>query len=260
MSATARPSGGSATGYPLLRTEGLSLRFGGITAADRIDFSLGRGEHLAVIGANGAGKTTFINICTGYVKPDSGRILFEDRDITQMQPRQIARLGIGRSFQLPQLFLDHSVRQCLELASVSRQGRLSRWTALSDAADQRAITEMLELVELRAHANDPAAVLPEGHRKLLDVAIALIRDPELLIMDEPTSGVASEDKHTVMRTLMRALQLRKVTSWFVEHDVDIVRQYATRVAAWVDGRIAADGAPEQVFADPLVRSAVLGDC
>jgi branched-chain amino acid transport system ATP-binding protein len=248
----------NALGSELLRTEGLTLRFGGVNAADGIDFVLHQGEHLAVIGANGAGKTTFINICTGYLKPTSGKVLFEGIDITRKGPRQITRLGVGRSFQLPQLFLDHTVRQCLELASASRQGTLSRWTALSRAADQKAVDEMLELVELSGYADDPTTVLPEGRRKLLDVAIALMLEPKLVIMDEPTSGVASEDKHGVMQTLMRALQLRNVTSWFVEHDVDIVLRYASRVAAWIDGRIAADGSPQSVFADPVVRRDVLG--
>lgn len=248
----------SGSGSELLRTEGLTLRFGGVNAADGIDFVLRQGEHLAVIGANGAGKTTFINICTGYLKPTSGKVLFEGIDITRKGPRQITRLGVGRSFQLPQLFLDHTVRQCLELASASRQGTLSRWTALSRAADQKAVDEMLELVELSGYANDPTTVLPEGRRKLLDVAIALMLEPKLVIMDEPTSGVASEDKHGVMQTMMRALQLRNVTSWFVEHDVDIVLRYASRVAAWIDGRIAADGDPQSVFADLVVRRDVLG--
>ena len=245
--------------HPLLRTEKLSLRFGGITAADGIDFVLERGEHLAVIGANGAGKTTFINICTGYLKPDSGSVMFEGRDITRKGPRDIARLGIGRSFQLPQLFLDHTVRQCLELASVSRHRRLSCWNSLSSSADRRAVAEMLELVELAEYADDPTSVLPEGRRKLLDVGIALMLEPTLVIMDEPTSGVSSEDKDTVMQTLMHALRERQVTSWFVEHDTDIVVRYATRVAAWIDGRIAADGKPADVFADPLVRREVLGE-
>jgi branched-chain amino acid transport system ATP-binding protein len=243
---------------PLLHTEGLTLRFGGITAADGIDFSLQRGERLAVIGANGAGKTTFINICTGYIRPSSGRVFFGGTDVTTLGPRRIARLGIGRSFQLPQLFLEHSVQECLQLGSVGRLGKISRFLPMARTTDRHAVAEMLELVDLRAYADAPVTSLPEGHRKLLDVAIALMLEPQLVIMDEPTSGVASEDKHAVMQTLMRALQERKVTSWFVEHDVDIVLQYATRVAAWIDGRIAADGTPQAVFADPVVRREVLG--
>ncbi|MFT3821614.1 MAG: ATP-binding cassette domain-containing protein [Rubrivivax sp.] len=244
---------------PLLRTEALTLRFGGITAADGIDFALARGEHLAVIGANGAGKTTFINLCTGYVRPSSGRVFLQGRDITRLGPRRIARLGVGRSFQLPQLFMEHRVRQCLELAAIGRSGRRPRLRPLSRTVERRAVDEMLELVDLAAHADAPVTALPEGHRKLLDVAIALMLQPQLVIMDEPTSGVASEDKHAVMQTLMRALRQREVTSWFVEHDVDIVLRYATRVAAWIDGRIAADGSPRAVFDDPLVRRDVLGE-
>lgn len=243
---------------PLLRTEGLTLKFGGITAADGIDFALQRGERLAVIGANGAGKTTFINICTGYIRPSSGRVFFRGADVTTLGSRRIARLGIGRSFQLPQLFLEHSVRECLQLGAVGRLGKASRFLPMARTTDRHAVAQMLELVDLHAYADAPVTSLPEGHRKLLDVAIALMLDPQLVIMDEPTSGVASEDKHAVMRTLMRALQERNVTSWFVEHDVEIVLQYATRVAAWIDGRIAADGTPQAVFADPVVRCEVLG--
>jgi branched-chain amino acid transport system ATP-binding protein len=254
MSQTAQ----SLYGEPLLRTEGLTLKFGGITAADAIDFALQPGERLAVIGANGAGKTTFINICTGYIRPTHGKVFLAGRDITTLGPRQIARLGVGRSFQLPQLFQDHTVRQCLELGAVGRAGRASWFKPLAQTVDQKAVTEMLELVELQAHADERVTALPEGHRKLLDVAIALMLQPRLVIMDEPTSGVASEEKHAVMNTLMRALDERNVTSWFVEHDTDIVLKYATRVAAWIDGRIAADGKPEDVFADPVVRREVLG--
>ena len=116
-----------------------------------------------------------------------------------------------------------------------------------------------ELVGMRERANDLASSLPEGHRKLLDVAMALMLKPKLMIMDEPTSSVASEEKHGLMATVMKALDERKVTSWFVEHDVDIVERYATRVAAWIAGKIAADGRPEQVLNDPEVKRQVLGE-
>jgi branched-chain amino acid transport system ATP-binding protein len=243
---------------PLVRTEQLSLAFGGVVAAEAIDFELHAGERLAVIGANGAGKTTFINICTGLLRPSSGRVFFDGRDITGAPPRRIVRLGMARSFQLPQLFLEHTVRQCLELAAAGRQGSLPFLTPLARAVDRGEVDHTLELVGLRDRADVPASVLPEGHRKLLDVAMALMLKPKLMIMDEPTSGVASEEKHGLMATVMRALDERKVTSWFVEHDVDIVARYATRVAAWIAGRIAADGTPDAVLADPEVKRQVLG--
>ena len=242
----------------LIRTEGLSLSFGGVVAADNIDFRLDVGERLAVIGQNGAGKTTFINICTGFLKPTRGRVWFDGKDVTGMEPRHIVRLGLGRSFQLPQLFLDHTVRQCLEIAAAARQGRLSFLTPLARSVDRREIEHTLELVGLRERGSELASSLPEGQRKLLDVAMALMLNPKLLIMDEPTSGVASEDKHELMATLMRALDERKVTSWFVEHDVDIVSRYATRVAAWIAGKVAADGPPAEVLASAAVRREILG--
>jgi len=243
---------------PLLHTKGLNLSFGGVVAADNIDFELHPGERLAVIGQNGAGKTTFINICTGFLKPSSGQVFFDGVNITHKEPRHIVRLGLGRSFQLPQLFLDHSVRQCLEIAAAGRAGHLSMFTSLTDAVDQREIDDTLALVGLSARAAQAAHALPEGQRKLLDVAMALMLRPKLMIMDEPTSGVASDDKMALMDTVMQALAERQVTSWFVEHDIDIVNRYATRVAAWIAGRVAADGSPEQVLSNPQIKREVLG--
>jgi branched-chain amino acid transport system ATP-binding protein len=242
----------------LLQTQGLTLSFGGVVAADGIDFELQAGERLAVIGANGAGKTTFINMVTGYIKPASGKIIFAGTDITQMHPRQIVHLGMGRSFQLPQLFLEHTVRDSVALAVVSRSRRLSLLRPLSKCVAAEEVDHILEVVGMSARAGDMCASLPEGHRKLLDIAMALVLNPKLMIMDEPTSGVAADEKHALMDTIMKALQERQVTAIFVEHDVDIVQKYATRVAAWIAGRIAADGPPAVVMANEEVRSVVLG--
>ena len=243
----------------LLKTEGLTLAFGGLVVANGIDFELHEGERLAVIGQNGAGKTTFINICTGLLRPSAGRVEFDGVDITGKSPRHIVRRGMARSFQLPQLFLDHSVRQCLELAGMARQSRMPWWRSLASSADAREVDRVLELVNLRARQHEPASNLPEGQRKLLDVAMSLMLEPRLLIMDEPTSGVSSEEKHGVMEIVMGALEEKKVTAIFVEHDVDIVRRYATRVAAWIAGGIAADGSPDTVLTDANVRREVLGE-
>ena len=250
----------SAAPASLLSTRGLSLRFGGIVAADGIDFDLKEGERLAVVGQNGAGKTTFINICTGYLKADAGQVQFDGADVTGQSPRAITRRGVGRSFQLPQVFTEHTVRDCLLIAasSVHRRGG-GLWRPLERAVDADEVDNTLELLQLAGRADDTAGDLPEGQRKLLDVAMALVLRPKLMIMDEPTSGVSTDEKHALMAVLMRALDERKVTSIFIEHDIDIVRQYATRLAAWIAGRIAADGPPQDVLSDPVVIRNVIGE-
>ncbi len=258
MSASAKAGTGTAP-KGLLATRGLSLSFGAVVAAEAIDFDLMPGERLAVVGQNGAGKTTFLNICTGYLKPTSGQVYFAGADITGHSPRSIARLGVGRSFQLPQVFTEHTVRECLMLAASAVKQRHGLWLPLAQAVDAAEVDATLELLQLGARANDLAGALPEGQRKLLDVAMALVLRPQLMIMDEPTSGVSSDEKHGLMTVVMRALDDRQVTSIFVEHDIDIVRRYATRLAAWIAGRIAADGTPDEVLRDPVVIKNVIGE-
>lgn len=242
----------------LLQTRGLSISFGGVVAADEINFELRQGERLAVIGANGAGKTTFINMVTGYIKPSAGQINFDGKDITGLSPRKIVEHGVGRTFQLPQLFLEQTVKESLELAVAARSGQMRMFKPLAECVESTEIEAMLEIVGLSARANDLCSSLPEGHRKLLDIAMALALRPKLIIMDEPTSGVASNEKHPLMATIMRALDEQNVTAMFVEHDVDIVKEYATRVTAWISGRITADGLPSDVLSNEEVRTVILG--
>jgi branched-chain amino acid transport system ATP-binding protein len=244
---------------PLLETSELNLAFGAVVAADNIDFQLQDGERLAVIGQNGAGKTTFINICTGLIRPDSGRVRFAGKEITGLAPRVIARLGMARSFQLPQLFHEHSVRDCVRLAAAGRIGALGMWRSLASSVPEREVDHVLDMVRLRDRGDELSESLPEGQRKLLDIAMALVLHPRLLVLDEPTSGVSTDEKHGLMKTIMEALSEQRITAVFVEHDVDIVTQYATRVAAWISGRIAADGPPAQVLADPRIRKEVIGE-
>lgn len=243
----------------LLATRGLSLSFGGVVAADSIDFELFPGERLAVVGQNGAGKTTFINLCTGYLKPTAGKVMFAGQDITGRSPRDITRRGVGRSFQLPQVFGEHTVRECLLIAASAKARPAGFLTPLEHAVDAGEVDATMALLDLSQRAHDLAQSLPEGQRKLLDVAMALMLDPRLLIMDEPTSGVSTDEKHGLMEVLMRALDERQVTSIFVEHDIDIVRTHATRLAAWIAGKIAADGPPEQVLCDPIVVRNIVGE-
>ncbi len=244
---------------PLLQTKDLQLAFGAVVVADHIDFSLSEGERLAVIGQNGAGKTTFINICTGLIRPQAGQVFFEGREVTGMAPRAIALRGMVRSFQLPQLFTEHSVRDCVRIAAAGKRNHLGLWAPLANAVDNAEIEHVLNMVGLSRRADEASGALPEGQRKLLDIAMALVMKPRLLILDEPTSGVSTDEKHGLMATIMKALDEQKVTAIFVEHDVDIVSQYSTRVAAWIAGRIAADGTPSQVLADPEIRKNVIGE-
>ncbi|WP_137123846.1 ABC transporter ATP-binding protein [Roseomonas sp. HF4] len=242
----------------LLSARGLRLAFGGVRAADGIDLDVMRGEFLAIIGPNGAGKTTFINMTTGYLKPQDGEIRYEGRRITGMSPRAIVKLGIARSFQLPQLFLEHTVEQNLAIALAARHGIWSPLAPLLRPGYRAEARDLLDRFGLAALADARADALNEGARKLADIAMAVALKPRLLLMDEPTSGVAASEKMHVVETLARVLREAKVTAVFVEHDMDVVERFADRVAVWSQGRIAALGPPQEVLADPTVQHEVIG--
>ncbi|MGI9420345.1 MAG: ABC transporter ATP-binding protein [Geminicoccaceae bacterium] len=243
---------------PVLECRGIQIAFGGVIAADGVDIAIEEGENLAIIGPNGAGKTTFLNICTGYLKPSAGSVTFEGRDITRRSPRGITRLGIARAFQIPQLFSEHTTLQNMLIAAAARD-RI--WNPLLPMERMDAREEMLALLDLlgvAAVADRLIGELPEGTRKLIDIALALALEPKLLFMDEPTSGVASSEKFDIMDILVNALQHRQVTAVFVEHDMEVVERYADRVAVWNGGRIQKIGSVDDVLNDPDVRRDVIG--
>jgi branched-chain amino acid transport system ATP-binding protein len=233
----------------VLTTQALKKSFGAVTAAANISLSFDANTVVSLIGANGAGKTTFLNMVTGYLKPDSGVISFEKRDIVGLSPRQITRLGVSRSFQIPQLFQTLSVRDSL-LVAESIAG-MDNPQAETDAA--------LARFELGSYASQSAGLLPEGIRKLLDVAMALSSRSRLLLLDEPTSGVSADEKFAIMDVVMGAAQAAGVTVIFVEHDMDIVARYAGRVVAFYDGGIIGDGPPDSVLHMADVRRYVIGE-
>ena len=245
MDAAEKKAGVSA----LLSAEGLNKRFGAVTAASDIALEFERDSFVSLIGANGAGKTTFLNMVTGYLRPDSGRIRFDGQDLVGRSPREIAGMGLSRSFQIPQLFATLSVRENLLVAE---------GIARAERAEQ-ATEEVLARFNLESYAGRPAGLLPEGIRKLLDVAMALVARPKLLLLDEPTSGVAAEEKFGIMDLVMGAVRGQSVTVLFVEHDMDIVSRYAGRVVAFYDGRIIADGPPQGVLRSDEVRRYVIGE-
>jgi branched-chain amino acid transport system ATP-binding protein len=254
-----RADGREATGVSvLLSARGLKIAFGGLKAADGIDLDVHDGEILAIIGPNGAGKTTFINMVTGYLRPQAGQISYAGKSILGMAPRQIVRLGVGRSFQLPQLFTEHTVLENVALAIAARDGFWSPFVPLLRPGFKREAEELLDRFGLLSLGGQRANALNEGARKLTDIAMAVALRPRLLLMDEPTSGVASSDKMEVVEVLARALRGSGVTAVFVEHDMEVVARFADRVAVWGQGRITAVGPPDRVLNDPEVRREVIG--
>ena len=246
----------------VLNASGLSKHFDGVVAAENVSIGIGAGERVGLIGSNGAGKTTFVNMITGYLKPDAGAIELEGTDITALGPREIERLGVARSFQIPQLCAEMSVIDNLIVAAACGGEALSFWKpAHTEDARARALS-LLERFALGAHAERRVAELPGGVRKLLDIAMSLTRRPRLLLLDEPTSGVSVEEKFPMMETVMAAIAGEeggeRTAVLFVEHDMEIVSKYASRVVAFYSGRVLADGAPAAVLADDEVRRHVTG--
>ena len=243
----------------LLETKGLEINFGGVIAADNVSVEIHAGKNLAIIGPNGAGKTTFLNICTGYTKPNKGNVYFCGREVTQKSPRQITRMGVARAFQIPQLFSEHTALENLLIAAAAREQRWAPFMKLGHIPERDEMMHLLELVNC-AHVSDRLVnELPEGQRKLIDIAVALALRPKLLLLDEPTSGVASSEKFGVMDILTRALAEAKVTSVFVEHDMGIVEKYADEVAVWAAGAVQLRGTPQEVLEHPDVIRDVIGE-
>ena len=245
----------------VLEARGLNKTFGAVTAANDINVAVEQDSVVGLIGSNGAGKTTFINMVTGYLKPSSGAIVFGDRDITALSPRQITRLGICRSFQIPQLFGSLTVYDNLMAGVGIVFSGGSKWADAShlEGTPEQAVETMLERFGLTAYRDKSANVLPEGVRKLLDIAMAMAVKPKILLLDEPTSGVSADEKFGLMDMVMDAVRAQGVTVLFVEHDMEIVNRYTQRILAFYEGRIIADGEPAKVLADPEVRKYVTGE-
>ena len=244
---------------PILQAVDLTKHFGMVTAADGINLEINQGEFVGIVGANGSGKTTFINLTTGYLKPEKGRIMFMGKDTVGMPPRAIIKSGLARSFQIPQLYTNMTVLESLLLSLAAESGNGgSFWHSLFGESRVSEGMEMLERVGLRMYADRFVSELPEGGRKLLDITMSFALKPKLLLLDEPTSGVSIEDKFEIMDTLVKVLQESDITTIFVEHDMEVIQRYAQRVLVFNDGRIIADDEPESVLADPEVRRTVLG--
>jgi branched-chain amino acid transport system ATP-binding protein len=248
----------------ILEARQLRKNFGAVIAAWDISAAIRKDSVVGLIGANGAGKTTFINMITGYLKPSSGTITFREQDITHLPPREITRLGVCRSFQIPQLYdsltVEDNILVGLGIVSLgrkkskdTRKGGSSQGASLEEA---RAIMERFSLIDYR---DKTANVLPGGVRKLLDIAMSMVGKPQIMMLDEPTSGINADQKFEIMDMIMDALKAEGVTVLFVEHDMEIVSRYSERILAFYEGHIIADGGPQEVLNDTKVREYVIGE-
>jgi len=242
----------------VLAVEGLAKSFGGIRAVDGVSFSLGEGELLALIGPNGAGKTTCFNMLTGHLRPSEGRVLLDGQSILGLAPRRIWRMGIGRTFQITATFASMTVAENVQMALISHHRRsfelFSRATRLYRAEAEA----LLARVGMKAQAGRPASELAYGDLKRLELAIALAHGPRLLLMDEPTAGMAPAERVALMALTAGIVAEGGVSVLFTEHDMDVVFAHAHRILVLNRGRLIAEGDAEAIRANPEVQEVYLG--
>ena len=240
----------------LLRTESLTIRFGGLTALNQVNFAIAKGEVRAIIGPNGAGKSSFFNCLTGVLRPTSGTILLAGDDITGLPPNKISQKGIARSYQITNILPNATA---LENARIAAQSRRHSWSLLTHYRAHRDIIEKaeaaLDAVGLLPKAGELAANLSHGEQRTLEIAIALATEPRLLCLDEPTAGMSAAETHDTMQLVRRIAA--DLTILIVEHDMQVVMELADRITVFHYGEILAEGAPGEIQEDPRVLEVYL---
>jgi branched-chain amino acid transport system ATP-binding protein len=245
----------------LLETRKVSKSFGVLRALQDVSMAVREGELVSVVGPNGAGKTTLVNLLTGLLQPSSGEVLFKGETIAGVGPVELADRGLARAFQLIQIFPKLTVKETIAAAVISR--RRERWRLFSRLAGDHAVdarvVEVAEIFGLTTRLEQIGGTLSQGEKKLLDVASAFALDPQLILLDEPTSGVSTGEKHGIMKTLIAAAKREGVKGIvLVEHDMDLVAAYSSRIIALSEGRMLADLPPDRFFADPHLIETVIG--
>jgi branched-chain amino acid transport system ATP-binding protein len=242
----------------VLSVVALSKSFGGVQAAREVSFEVGEAEFLALIGPNGAGKSTCFNMINGQLKPDSGKVLFGGRDIAGLPPREIWRLGVGRTFQIAATFGSLTVAENVQMALISHAGEIYRmWRPAADHHRTRALA-LLDQVGMREAADHACHELAYGDVKRVELAIALANEPRLLLMDEPTAGMAPRERNDLIALVKRLVAERGVSVLFTEHSMDVVFAFADRIIVMARGRLIADGDARAIREDPQVQEVYFG--
>ena len=237
----------------------ISKAYGGVQAVRDVSFNVAPGEMVAIIGPNGAGKTTCFNMLNGQVAPDAGRIEFEGRSLAGLAPREIWRLGVGRTFQITATFGSMSVRENVQMALLSHHRRLWSLTSLATRCFVDQANALLARVGMLEQAGRPCAVLAYGDLKRVELALALAGRPRLLLMDEPTAGMAAGERNELMTLTAGLARDAGIAVLFTEHDMDVVFAYADSVIVLAEGKLIAQGTPADVRADTRVRRVYLGE-
>jgi branched-chain amino acid transport system ATP-binding protein len=256
LSADRAPAAAAEAGAPLLATEGLTVRFGGLLALDRVSFALAEGETRAIIGPNGAGKSTFFNCLTGVLKPSSGHIRFAGEDVTGLPPDRISQKGLARSYQITNILPNLSAFENVRIAAQSRRHRwnvFAHHRAFGDLAEKA--DAALAAVGLRHRADALAANLSHGEQRHLEIGIALATEPKLLCLDEPTAGMSAAETRETMELVRRVA--RNLTILIVEHDMEVVMALAQRITVLHYGEILAEGTPAEIQRDARVAEVYL---
>jgi branched-chain amino acid transport system ATP-binding protein len=242
----------------VLEVAGLAKSFGGVEAVRGVSFGVAAGEIVAMIGPNGAGKTTCFDILNGQLAPDSGSVKLEGREIVGRQPREVWRMGVGRTFQITATFASMTVRENVQMALLSHHRRLSDgWTPLAPLYREEA-GRLLERVGMLEQAGRACAVLAYGDLKRVELAVALANEPRLLLMDEPTAGMAAAERVELMALAAAIARERRMAVLFTEHDMDVVFAHADSILVLHRGRLIAQGKPAEVRANAEVREVYLG--
>ena len=243
----------------MLEISGLSKSFGGFHAVTDVSLTIETRQIAAVIGPNGAGKSTLFNLITGHLRPDSGKVRLDGRDITGAPPYRICRMGVGRSFQRTNIFPKLTVFQNLQAAFIIHHRRGPNFWARSDTLFRDEVIALLRSIGLHGQQNTIAGTLSYGNQKQVELGLALASDPQVLLLDEPTAGMSAAETHETIALLQRIAAERSLTLLFTEHDMDVVFGIAQKIAVLYQGRKLAEGPPEEVRANPEVRRVYLGE-